>query len=160
MCGWACPSAPARRTCSSCSGFPKPTPPGGWTGRSPPTGPRPRSSPQSPPTPSSPEQSAPRMSFSGTGGGRQGRRPLADDAEGVLRGAAVLAARIMGRLAARPSAHLLAVEQVLGLADADEADLATLARELGVPLDGRAAVIGFVAGGAHPRVADVLALSA
>ena len=63
---------------------------------------------------------------------QQGSRPLADDAEDVLRGAAVLAARIMARLAARPSAHLLAVQQVLGLADADGADIAVLARELGV----------------------------
>ncbi|SBS77616.1 putative transcriptional regulator, PucR family [uncultured Mycobacterium sp.] len=98
--------------------------------------------------------------FDGTIWVQQGSRPLADDAEEVLRGAAVLAARIMARLAARPSAHLLAVQQLLGLADTDETDVATLARELGVPLDGRAAVIGFVAGEAHPRMADVLALSA
>ncbi|BBY62619.1 PucR family transcriptional regulator [Mycolicibacterium helvum] len=98
--------------------------------------------------------------FSGTIWVQQGTRPLADDAEEVLRGAAVLAARIMARLAARPSAHLLAVQQLLGLADTDETDVVTLARELGVPLDGRAAVIGFIAGDAHPRTADVLALSA
>ncbi|WP_319435730.1 PucR family transcriptional regulator [Mycobacterium sp. RTGN5] len=104
-------------------------------------------------------QDAP-SSFSGTIWVQQGSRPLADDAEEVLRGAAVLAARIMARLAARPSAHLLAVQQVLGLADADGTDLATVARELGVPLDGRAAVIGFVADDAHPRMADVLALTA
>jgi len=97
--------------------------------------------------------------FDGTIWVQQGSRPLADDAEEVLRGAAVLAARIMARLAARPSAHLLAVQQLLGLADAD-IDLPALARELGVPLDGRAAVIGFVAGDVHPRIADVLALSA
>jgi DNA-binding PucR family transcriptional regulator len=98
--------------------------------------------------------------FDGTIWVQQGSRPLADDADEVLRGAAVLAARIMTRLAARPSAHLLAVQQLLGLADADQTDVTTLARELGVPLDGRAAVIGFVAGGAHARMADVLALTA
>lgn len=98
--------------------------------------------------------------FNGTIWVQQGSRPLADDADEVLRGAAVLAARIMARLAARPSAHLLAVQQLLGLADADGADLPTLARELDVPLDGRAAVIGFVADDPHPRMADVLALSA
>jgi DNA-binding PucR family transcriptional regulator len=98
--------------------------------------------------------------FDGTIWVQQGSRPLAEDAEEVLRGAAVLAARIMARLAARPSAHLLAVQQLLGLADTDQTDVATLARELGVPLDGRAAVIGFVAGEGHPRMADVLALSA
>jgi len=91
---------------------------------------------------------------------QQGSRPLVDDAEEVLRGAAVLAARIMARLAARPSAHLLAVQEVLGLADTDGADIAVLARELGVAADGRAAVIGFDTRTAHPRLADVLALSA
>ena len=91
---------------------------------------------------------------------QQGSRPLAEDAEEVLRGAAVLAARIMARLAARPSAHLLAVQEVLGLADTDGADIAVLARELGVVADGRAAVIGFDTRTAHPRLADVLALSA
>jgi DNA-binding PucR family transcriptional regulator len=99
-------------------------------------------------------------SFSGTIWVQQGSRELADDAEEILRGAAVLAARIMARLAARPSAHLLAVQQLLGLADTDEVDLATLARELGVAIAGRAAVIGFVTDDAHPRMADVLALSA
>jgi DNA-binding PucR family transcriptional regulator len=91
---------------------------------------------------------------------QQGSRPLADDAEDVLRGAAVLAARIMARLAARPSAHLLATQQLLGLADADGMDPVGLARELGVAVDGRAAVIGFVTADSHRRLADVLALSA
>jgi DNA-binding PucR family transcriptional regulator len=72
----------------------------------------------------------------------------------------VLAARTMTRLAARPSAHLLAVQQLLGLADADETDLPTLARELDVRLDGRAAVIGFVSAEPDPRMSGVLALSA
>ena len=40
------------------------------------------------------------------------------------------------------------------------ADIAVLARELGVAADGRAAVIGFDTRTAHPRLADVLALSA
>ncbi len=39
-------------------------------------------------------------------------------------------------------------------------DIAVLARELGVAADGRAAVIGFDTRTAHPRLADVLALSA
>jgi len=98
--------------------------------------------------------------FEGTIWVQQGSRPLADDAEEVLRGAAVLAARIMARLAARPSAHLVAVQQLLGLADADGVDLAGVARELHVPLDGRAAVIGFVASATETRVSDVLSLSA
>lgn len=100
------------------------------------------------------------LGFDGTIWVQQGSRPLADDAEDVLRGAAVLAARIMTRLAARPSAHLLAVQRLLGLADADGTELPALARELAVAPDGRAAVIGFVTSDPHPRVADVLALSA
>lgn len=97
--------------------------------------------------------------FMGTIWVQQGSRPLAEDAEDVLRGAAVLAARIMARLAARPSAHLLAVQQVLGLADTDT-DVTELARELAVPAQGRAAVIGFDTRTEHPRLVDVLALSA
>ena len=55
--------------------------------------------------------------FAGTIWVQQGSRPLADDAEEVLRGAAVLAARIMSRLAARPSTHALRAQQLLGLAE-------------------------------------------
>jgi DNA-binding PucR family transcriptional regulator len=54
----------------------------------------------------------------------------------------------------------VAVQQLLGLADADGVDLAGVARELRVPLDGRAAVIGFVASITETRVSDVLSLSA
>ena len=46
---------------------------------------------------------------------QQGSRPLADDVEDVLRGGAVLAARIMARLAAAPSTHTVAVQELLGL---------------------------------------------
>ncbi|MGY4711913.1 PucR family transcriptional regulator [Mycolicibacterium sp. CBM1] len=98
--------------------------------------------------------------FAGTIWVQQGSRALADDAEETLRGAAVLAARIMTRLAARPSAHLLAVQQLLGLADADGLDAGSLARELAVTADGRAAVIGFDTGTEHRGLAGVLALSA
>jgi DNA-binding PucR family transcriptional regulator len=96
---------------------------------------------------------------------QQGSQPLADDAEEMLRGAAVLAARIMFRLAARPSTHARRVQQLLGLTDepADVADPAALARELGLAADGVAALIGWDApnpGTRHPRLADVLALSA
>ncbi|KAA0107769.1 CdaR family transcriptional regulator [Mycolicibacterium sp. P1-5] len=101
-----------------------------------------------------------RPGFEGTIWVQQGSRSLADDADQVLRGAAVLAARITARLAARPSAHLLAVQQLLGLSDADDLDVPGVARELRIPLDGRAAVIGFVASDAEARLSDVLALSA
>ncbi|PQM48649.1 Purine catabolism regulatory protein [Mycobacterium talmoniae] len=72
-----------------------------------------------------------------------------------MHGAAVLAERIMARLAHCPSTRALRVQQLLGLAEPDDVDLAVLARELGVRVDGRAAVIGF-----HGAPADVIALSA
>jgi DNA-binding PucR family transcriptional regulator len=101
--------------------------------------------------------------FAGTIWVQQGSQPLADDAEEMLRGAAVLAARIMFRLAARPSTHARRVQQLLGLTDGEPADVAAIARELGLPTDGAAALIGWDtpdAGARHPRLADVLALSA
>lgn len=104
--------------------------------------------------------------FAGTIWVQQGAQPLADDAEEMLRGAAVLAARIMSRLAARPSTHARRVQQLLGLTDADTnapADVAAIARELGLAPDGAAALIGWdTADGAprHARLADVMALSA
>ena len=98
--------------------------------------------------------------FAGTIWVQQGSRPLADDAEEVLRGAAVLAARIMSRLAARPSTHALRVQQLLGLADSGSLDADAIAQELGVVADGNAALIGFQAPARHARLTDVLALSA
>lgn len=97
--------------------------------------------------------------FAGTIWVQQGSRPLSEDAEEVLRGAAVLAARIMSRLAARPSTHTLRVQELLGLTETDD-DVGALARELGVVADGRVAVIGFDTASHHGRLADVLALSA
>jgi DNA-binding PucR family transcriptional regulator len=91
---------------------------------------------------------------------QQGSRPLADDAEDMLRGAAVLAARVMSRLMARPSTHALRAEQLLGLTDSESVDVDAIARELGIAADGNAALIGFHAAKPHPRLADVLALSA
>jgi DNA-binding PucR family transcriptional regulator len=98
--------------------------------------------------------------FAGTIWVQQGSRPLADDAEEVLRGAAVLAARIMSRLAARPSTHALRAQELLGLTDGGSVDVDTIARELGVVADGNAALIGFHTPDRHARLADVLALSA
>ncbi|ULE31471.1 PucR family transcriptional regulator [Mycobacterium sp. IDR2000157661] len=97
--------------------------------------------------------------FVGTIWLQQGSRPLSDDAGEILRGAAVLAARIMSRLATAPSTHTLRAQEVLGLTDG-EVDVAAAARELGVVADGRAAVIGFDTPAEHGRLADVLALSA
>ena len=98
--------------------------------------------------------------FAGTIWVQQGSRPFADDAEEVLRGAAVLAARIMSRLAARPSTHALRAQELLGLTEGGSVDVETIARELGIAADGNAALIGFSTSGQHARLADVLALSA
>ncbi len=101
--------------------------------------------------------------FAGTIWVQQGSRPLADDAEEVLRGAAVLAARIMSRLAARPSTHVLRVQQLLGLAEGESVDMDAIATELGIATDGgaaSAALIGFDTPDRHARLADVVALSA
>lgn len=105
--------------------------------------------------------------FVGTIWLQEGARPLADDADDVLRGAGVLAARIMSRLAATPSTHAVRVQELLGLregvdvAQLDASQPGELARELGIVADGRVAVIGFDGAGDSPvRLADVLALSA
>ena len=108
--------------------------------------------------------------FAGTIWVQQGSQPLAEDAEQMLRGAAVLAARIMSRLAARPSTHARRVQQLLGLTDpaaaATPAEMAAIASELGVAADGTAALIGWDflnvpdTDTRPTRLADVLALSA
>lgn len=97
--------------------------------------------------------------FAGTIWLQQGSASLADDAEEILRGGAVLATRIMSRLAAAPSQHAARVQQLLGLAAKDGEDVAALAREVGIPADARAAIVGFRGlGAAVPS--DVIALSA
>lgn len=94
--------------------------------------------------------------FAGTIWLQQGSAPLADDADDILRGGAVLAARIMARLASTPSTHAMQVTALLGLAG-DDADTAAIARDLGITAESRAAVIGFH-GASVP--AGVIALSA
>jgi DNA-binding PucR family transcriptional regulator len=96
--------------------------------------------------------------FAGTIWLQQGSAPLADDVEDVLRGGAVLAARIMSRLAAAPSTHTVLVQHLLGLGE-DAADVGAIARELGISADGRAALVGF-RGEGTPVPAEVIALSA
>lgn len=108
--------------------------------------------------PAADERRAP--AFAGTIWVQQGSRPLAEDSDDVLRGAAVLAARIMARLAASPSTHVVRVAELLGLRTDDPPDVATISRELGIPCEGRAAVIGFDGSPAGSRLADVLSLSA
>jgi DNA-binding PucR family transcriptional regulator len=100
----------------------------------------------------------PAPGFIGTIWLQQGSRPLADDVEDVLRGAAVLAARIITRLAATPTTHAMRVRELLGFSGMD-VDVAAVARDLGIRADGRAALIGFrCAGGPVPT--DSIALSA
>ncbi|MCT7656987.1 PucR family transcriptional regulator [Mycobacterium deserti] len=99
--------------------------------------------------------------FAGTIWLQQGSAPLADDVEEILRGGAVLAARIMSRLAAVPSTHTRRVRELLGLSGdvRGGADIDGIAAELGIAADGRAALIGFRGvGSAAPS--DVIALSA
>ena len=101
--------------------------------------------------------------FAGTIWVQQGSQPLADDADDMLRGASVLAARIMSRLAARPSTHARRVQQILGLTDGEPSDVTAIAAELGLATHGAAALIGWDtadAGTRHTRLPDALALSA
>lgn len=101
--------------------------------------------------------------FAGTIWVQQGSQPLADDAEEMLRGAAVLAARIMARLASRPSPHVRQVQQLLGLGQGDPGDVSECARDLGLSIDGTGAVIGWDTIGdtdRQGRITDVVALSA
>jgi DNA-binding PucR family transcriptional regulator len=95
--------------------------------------------------------------FGGTIWLQQGSAPLAEDAEEVLRGGAVLAARIMARLASTPSTHAAQVAELLGLAG-DDVDAAAIARELGITVDGRVALVGFQGSPSPPG--GVIALSA
>ncbi|MEO3757663.1 helix-turn-helix domain-containing protein [Mycobacterium sp. B14F4] len=99
-----------------------------------------------------------RPGFAGTIWLQQGSAPLADDVEDVLRGGAVLAARIMSRLSAAPSSHTVRVQELLGFAG-DDVDVAAIGRELAIALDARSALVGFVCDRATVP-ADVIALSA
>ena len=101
--------------------------------------------------------------FAGTIWVQQGSAPLAADADEVMRGASVLAATIMSRLAARPSTHARRVQQLLGLSEGEVVDVAVIAGELGLAAESNAALIGFQptdSGTRHPRLTDVVALSA
>ncbi|WP_006243054.1 PucR family transcriptional regulator [Mycolicibacterium tusciae] len=98
--------------------------------------------------------------FGGTIWLQQGSAPLATDAEEILRGGAVLAARVMARLASTPSTHSAQVAELLGLAG-DDIDVAAIAGQLGISVDGRVALVGFQGSPAGPSVpTGVIALSA
>ncbi|AEV74179.1 hypothetical protein MycrhN_3661 [Mycolicibacterium rhodesiae NBB3] len=106
-----------------------------------------------------PSTDARRAVFAGTIWLQQGSAPLADDADDILRGGAVLAARIMARLASTPSTHALQVTELLGLAG-DDVDIGAIGRELGITVDNRAAVIGFQSTVSASTPTGVIALSA
>jgi DNA-binding PucR family transcriptional regulator len=89
---------------------------------------------------------------------QQGSAPLADDVEEVLRGGAVLAARIMSRLSAAPSTHTVLVQNLLGFGE-EAADVGAIAQQLGIESDGRAALVGFRGEGTTVP-SNVIALSA
>ncbi len=92
--------------------------------------------------------------FAGTIWVQQGSQPLADDADDVLRGAAVLAARIMSRLAARPSTHARRVQELLGLPTANRTWPPSRANSASPPTGRRADRLGQPnAIGAEPRPA-------
>ncbi|ORA15503.1 PucR family transcriptional regulator [Mycobacterium asiaticum] len=98
--------------------------------------------------------------FMGTIWVQQGLQPLAEDADEMLRGAAVLAARVMARLAARPSTHARRVQQLLGLRADDAVDVSAIARDLGMSIDATGALVGWDSATANSRLTDALALSA
>ncbi|OBK27066.1 PucR family transcriptional regulator [Mycobacterium asiaticum] len=98
--------------------------------------------------------------FMGTIWVQQGLQPLADDAEEMLRGAAVLAARIMARLAARPSTHARRVQQLFGLREDDAVDMSAIARDLGLGMEATGALVGWDSTASNARLTDALALSA
>ncbi|MBA4021502.1 MAG: polyketide synthase regulator [Gordonia sp.] len=73
---------------------------------------------------------------------QQGATALSDDAGPVITGAAAVAARIIARSAAVPSAHGEQVQRLLGLRG-DVVDVPYLASALALPGDGPVAVVGF-----------------
>ena len=104
---------------------------------------------------------APRPGFAGTIWLQQGSAPLADDAEEVLRGGAVLAARIMARLAATPShARRPGAATARPGATPRPTTSAALARELGIPRRRPRRGGRLPRRRRRPLPADVIALSA
>ncbi|WP_345789780.1 PucR family transcriptional regulator [Nocardia panacis] len=73
---------------------------------------------------------------------QQGDRPLKSDAAVILRGASAIAARIIARSLAAPSAEAVLVQRLFG-ARPGSVDILSAASTLNIPTTGPAAVIGF-----------------
>lgn len=72
---------------------------------------------------------------------QEGGRPIAEDAEAVLRGAAAVAARLITQILAAPTNEALQIQRLIG-ARGGGVDVPSLASALSIPTDGSAAVIG------------------
>ena len=73
---------------------------------------------------------------------QEGAGPLADEADGVLRGASAVAARLITRIANAPTNETLQIQRLLG-ARGGGVDVPSLASALSIPATGSAAVVGF-----------------
>ncbi len=94
---------------------------------------------------------------------QEGRRPLAVDADAVLRGATAVAARLIARSLNAPSNEAMQIQRLLG-ARGGGVDVPSLAASLSIPTTGPAVVVGFVRVGTAPagmgEVSGVLRLHA
>ncbi|WP_327213063.1 PucR family transcriptional regulator [Rhodococcus sp. Leaf278] len=77
---------------------------------------------------------------------QEGASPLADEADGVLRGASAVAARLITRIANAPTNETLQIQRLLG-ARGGGVDVPSLASALSIPATGSSAVVGFAACG-------------
>lgn len=75
---------------------------------------------------------------------QEGSRPIASDADVVLRGAAAVAARLIARIIDAPTNEALQIQRLLG-AHGGGVDVPSLAAALAIETTGPAAVIGFAA---------------
>lgn len=79
---------------------------------------------------------------------QEGGRPIAPDADGVLRGAAAVAARLIKRIVDAPSNEALQIQRLLG-ARGGGVDVPSLAASLSISPTVSAAVVGFAGVGDH-----------
>ncbi len=82
---------------------------------------------------------------------QEGERPIAPDSDGVLRGAAAVAARLIKRIADAPTNEALQIQRLLG-ARGGGVDVPSLAASLSIPPSVPAAVVGFAGVGEHSTV--------
>ncbi|MGK8524396.1 PucR family transcriptional regulator [Nocardia asteroides] len=83
---------------------------------------------------------------------QQGDRPFKPDAAEILRGAAVIAGRLISRSLDAPTTETLLIRRLFGAGGA-AVDAAAVAHALNVPSSGPAAVIGFAPVAAEPAAA-------